>query len=311
MGGLVGVVIAPEAVSLAALLSGGLIALLITLVLIGIYKTYQWTLGALLAEIADALHKVPLVGKRLARAVDGINDRVLDTIGKAIIGSETAAAKFFHGLAWVWTETIDSIAMLAGATYEAVAGLRDGDIPRVVRERTTVIEHDVQRIDTRTRAREKAIQAAAATGIDRLQRDLAAEKLAREKGIDAVQAQVDARLDAMQDAAERAVADAKAWAARKVGGLTGRLDTLTHVVGAGAVAATALRVLDRSFPWYKCRNVRDFNRMLCRAPVGGLDDLLGLALVAVGPISIVAFARELQGLMGIAATAIHEWVIEE
>lgn len=306
-------IVAPAvpAVSLAALLSVGLLALTVTIVLYGLYVGYDATMGELLRQIAGKVRGIRFVGGRVADAIESINDLVLDSIGNALLNSEKATAKLFHGLAWVWEETVNATVDLARSVADAFEGLREGEIPRQVHERTHIVVREVDKVDHRTRAREKAIAKQAATGIDRLNRDLAAEQLAREHGIDALEVKIQARLDGIAEHAEHAISGVRSWAGKRIGTLDSRLEIVTGLLGAGALTAAAVRALDLRFPFYKCRNVRDFNRLLCRSPIGALDDLFGLALLTVGSLSLVEFARELQGITDFTTGAINDWITED
>lgn len=299
------------AVAIGALLGAGLTALACFLVLYGLLKGYEYTLGALLTSLASKTRGIRWIGGRIADALEGIDNFILDQIGKGILASEKAAAKFFHGIAWIWEASIDATVELAKSTADAIEGLVEGVIPNTVTVRTREVVKTVSKETAWVRARMRAEERQRATGIDRLGRDLAAEKLARERGIDALDAKVAARLDGIQDRVAGELARTRDWVSGRIQGLDARVGTVTGLVAAGGVAAIALRTLDRSFPWWKCSNVRGFNRMLCRSPRGSIEDLLGLSLLAVGSLSIVDFARELQNGVGFASDAVHEWIVED
>jgi len=69
----------------------------------------------------------------------------------------------------------------------------------------------------------------------------------------------------------------------------------------GAVGGIALATLTRVFPWWRCSNVRAFNRQLCRSPLGSLDwlfALAGLAVVALDPEEIAHLGQDLADELG-------------
>ena len=277
---MLGVVAIPAGVGIAGLLTVGLTALAASLVLYGLLKAYQFSLGALIQTLSEHVRGIKWVGGRIADALDSMDDAVVDAIGKGILATEQASARFFHGVMWIWDATIDSIADLAAATTEAITGLTDGEIPRQVREQTRPLTTTVGQQGTWARARDKALAKQMATGIDRLHKDLLAEQLAREKGIDAIGAKVTARVDGIADRLAGEIAGVRSWAGEHFRGIDARLSGVNRFVGTAAATGAVLLALDRVFPWYKCRNVRRFNAGLCR---GNPDALLGLlALGALG-----------------------------
>jgi hypothetical protein len=138
-------------------------------------------------------------------------------------------------------------------------------------------------------------------GIDRLQRDLQAEKLARERGIDATDAKVAGRIAGVEDRVGDALAGVRSWAGARLGALDARVAGVTGMLAAGALTAAAVRALDLRFPWYKCSNVRRFNRALCRGDAGllsGLAALGALGVVAVDPRAVARAGQEVVDIMG-------------
>lgn len=299
------------AVAIAGLISASLFTLACFLVLYGLLKGYQWTLGALLTELADKVRGVRWVGGKVADALEGIDEAVVDSIGAGVLASQEAMGKFWAGIAWIWEQTINAILELGRSTADALDGVQSAEIPNAITTRTREIVREVYRGDLTARARARAIDARATAGIDRLTRDLAAEKLRSERGIDALDAKLGRAIEGARDYAASQAAGARAWAGTRLRGLDARIATVTGLIAAGALTAAGIRALDRNFPWWKCTNVRRFNRQLCRAPLGALDDLFGLALAIVGSLSILELARELQGLMPIATGAVHEWIVED
>lgn len=301
---------AAPAAGAGALLGISLLALLAALLLLGFLKAYEATLGAMLQALAEKIRGVRWVGGKIAGALDSIDDTVKDSIATAALSFEKDAARLFHGAAVLWQSTVDSLRDLADATATAISGLVSGEIPQQITERTRTIHTEIARAKTYVVNRDRVIAQQASHGIDRLQRELGAEALARQRGIDALETNLENRLDGAIDAARAATRGARQWAAQRTGALQAEIGTVLGIVGAGALTAAAVRALDTRFPWYKCSNVKRFNKRLCGSPIGALDDLLDLALLTVGSLSIVEFAELLQGEVEYVADAVNDWIVE-
>lgn len=283
-------------ISVAAMLSVGLLSLATAMVLFGLLKGYEATLGTLLNTLAKKVRGVRWVGGKIANALDDIDDTVKDAIGKAALSFEQRAAQFFHGAAWLWEATVESIAELARSTADAFTGLVGGEIPAQITDRTKPITDTLGKQNAWAKARDRALARQMGTGIDRLQRDLQAEKLARAQGIDAIDARVDMRLRGVEDDIGQAISGVRAWVGARVRPIEGKLATALGVVSAGALTAAAVRALDLRFPYYKCRNVKAFNRALCRGNPDLLTELLGLAAlaaIAVNPRVVAKAGQEI------------------
>lgn len=71
-----------------------------------------------------------------------------------------------------------------------------------------------------------------------------------------------------------------------------------------------LKVLARRFPWLFCRKVRTVGSRLCAIDQDLLNSLLADTLLIAGAISVVSFAQEVKGFMGVAEPAIKAFVRE-
>jgi hypothetical protein len=267
----------PFAPSLAPLTTAfGL--LLLCIVLWGLREGYMHTLGALLYEIADVLRRAPLVGGRLAGALDGINDRV-----QAALAHAQAAAQRGAALAWnAFTEVIEyaaeTILDMNAATLSALIAVRDVAIPRAVGGEVKPLRRELA--DFRTGLRRVVDQELARFrhGIDRLRRDLAAEHRAAFQGIDALGSSLAARLRSLEGRLNARI-EAAVGALRRPFSL--RLSRLERLLAAGVLGGIAVAALTRVFPFWQCTNVRRFNRGLCRTPTGWLDLLFGVGVEAI------------------------------
>lgn len=74
-----------------------------------------------------------------------------------------------------------------------------------------------------------------------------------------------------------------------------------------ALSATGMRAALGNLT---CRNTQTVAREICGADASLIDDLLGVLLLLVGPISIVELTRAIQGEMGFATDSIRAFVIE-
>lgn len=303
-----GAIVAPAvpAVGIGAMASVGLLAIACALVLLGLRQSYSWTLGALLTKLADKTRGIRWIGGTIADSLESIDEFVLDQIGKGILASEKAAARFFHAAQWLWEATVDSIREVAAATADALDGIQSSEIPRQITERTRETTRQIDKTNAYTRARDRALSRQIGTGIDRLQRDLQAEKLARQRGIDALEAKLEGRIDGIVDGVQGSIAGVRSWADARIRGLGGRLSSVQSQVAEGAVAAVALGVLARNFPWYRCSNVRRFNSALCR----GNPDLL-MALAALTAVTAVAVDPRVVARTGQQAVELLEGVLED
>ena len=263
----------------AAAITVGLIALaFVWITLWGLKYGYAYTLGALLRKLADSTRGIRWIGGRIATTFESMDSFVQARIADGIDTVEASAARLWDGLAWIVRETADALVAYAQDVHDAIAGLADAEIPKQVR---TVTQPIVQRITNTIRVDDTRWRAEALTrsrGIDQLNRDLTAESLARERGIDRLENLLAELVLPRVRAAEQAVADVVGFTRRN---LRVRVSNLERAAAAGTVGAIAIAAMTRVFPYWRCTNVRRFNRSLCRMPVGLLDDLLGAGLAAL------------------------------
>lgn len=300
---------AAPAVAPAAGISAALIFLCFALiVLYGLLYTYDYTLGAFVRRLADMVEDIWIVGGKLADALERMDHWVMSKIATGIDSLEASVSRLWDGLTWLVKETGDAMVAFAQDVQAAIAGIVGAEIPVQIETRTRVIRERVRTASLDFDARMSAEARARGRGIDQLRRDLAREQLARERGIDRLTERISDFVMPRVRAVEGELADVWGYTRRH---LLGRIRSLENALAAGAVAGIAAAALTRLYPWWQCTNVRRFNRLLCRAPIGALDDLLGLALTVVGPISLVAFAELLQGVTPTIAAAVDEWIVED
>lgn len=290
------VVVAP-AVSIAAITGALLLLCAVLLVLYGLLYGYDYTLGALLSMLADVLDfKVWRVRINLAGQVEALNDTIRDAIGKGIDTVEKEVGRTFEALEWVIREAGDAIVAFGEDMHDAIAGIVYGEIPRAVGAATQPIAVGLG--DFRRSIRRLVDQELArfARGIDGLTRDLTAEALARQRGIDWLGDRLGSVVMPRIRGLEQKVADVYGYTR---GILRARVGRLEKLLAAGALGAVAIAAMTRVFPYWQCTNVRRANRMLCRLPVGLLDDIAGLgfaALVLTDVCKIGAAVRQVANL---------------
>lgn len=299
---------APAGGAFAGLTAGLVLVCFALVVLYGLQYGYSWTLGAFVRTLSGMVEDIWVVGGTLSRALDSMDSFVMKIIGRGIESLEHVAGKLWYGLERLAEVTADTVADLADATLSAFNGLIYGEIPEQIRDRTRDYTNGLAGLRSGTEQRQRAEAQTRSKGIDQLRRDLAAESLARQRGIDRLRARITDVVMPGIRAVDSAVDDLADFARRN---LAHRLSTLEQALAAGAVGAVAVAAITRLFPYWQCTNVRRFNRLLCRSPIGALDDLFGLALTLVGPISIVEFAVLLQESTDFITGAVTDWIVED
>lgn len=281
---------APLAPALPAL--GTAFALLILgLVIWAMRGVYMQTFGALLEELADVLSKAPLVGSRLAKGVDAINDRVQAAMAQAQAWANQGAALAWHGFTTAVEYTADTIADLANATFHALTNIGTATIPNAVGAGTRPLRDLIAgiRTDLRTLARnlERRLERRATA----IEADLDFRFGLARRGIDAVRGSLSARIARGIDVLRGEIAALRRYAHRT---LSRRLTRLEKALAAGALGGVAIAAITRVFPYWQCSNVRRFNRGVCRADGALLDNLLALTFAFTGTFGVLEFARVMQ-----------------
>lgn len=296
--------VAPELTALATAFA----LLLLGVVIWGMRSLYMQTFGALLQELAKLLRRIPFgVGGSIAKGVDAINDRVQAAMATAQSWANKGAALAWHQFTLIVAYTAETISDLAHATESALGGLITAVIPNAVGAGTKPLRGQLAVI----RAQLKALGRDLEHRLTRRAQAIEAELdqrfgLARE-GIDAVRGSLSARIAHAVRVLQGDIAALRGYAHRT---LNRRLTRVEKALGATVLGGIAIAAMTRVFPYWQCTNVRRFNRLLCRSPFGALDDLLGLALLAFGPLSLHQFASELQGIMGEVSDGIDYFVNE-
>jgi hypothetical protein len=255
--------------------------------LVGLSYGYDYTLGAMLRVIADAADiRIWKIHLDIGSPIDKVDHKIRDAIAAGIQKCEYAMARLWHGLEWLARKNADALAEFAGDVETAWHNLTAAEIPQQITSHTVRIAKSVattaHATDVRIRRGEHAIY----RGIDQLRRDLTREAQASIRGIDDLRKLVGNVVVPDIRALDHAVSDVVGYTRRN---LARRLTRVEHLVLGGAIVGAALATLTRYFPYWQCTNVRRFNRLLCRAPVGLPEELFGFLLAA----GTIASFREL------------------
>jgi hypothetical protein len=287
--------------------AGELVILFAWVVLFCLLYTYRYTLGALILKLADMVDDIWLVGDDLADALEKLDHIIMQSISNGLAGLESAASSVWSAIAWTIRATGDAIVDVAAAGLQVQAALVGAIIPEAIEARTGPLTIAVSRSNAAANRRAIAEAHARAAGIDRLNRDLTAEELARQRGIDAISSRLDRLVIPRVNGLSRGLDALREWTH---GALQHRIGRLEKALAAGAIGAVAIAAITRVFPYWQCTNVRRFNRLLCRSPIGALDDLFALAFLAIGPLSLVGFAQQLQEVMDLGSSGVRYFVTE-
>ncbi len=286
-------------------LTGALIILCIAwIALWGVKYGYDYTLGALLRGLANVLRfDVWKFTVDLGEGINRLNHTIEDAIAAGIQGVEYGMSKTFLGLEIAVRETLDALAWFAHDTHTTIESLVTVTIPTIAGGVARPIGQQLGEFRNALRHRVDQELQRFARGIDRLTRDLHAETLARLRGIDAIEGTIAARLAGATHVLEGELRDVIGYTRRT---LARRLSRLEKALAAGVIGAVAVAALTRVFPYWQCTNVRGFNRALCRAPVGGLDDFLAFALAAEIIVALPEMVRLMQTVAEETAAGLHE-----
>lgn len=283
-------------VGIPALVTLAFVTFVAALLAWGFVKLFDYTLGLVLDEVSDLVDGLPLVGGFAADKLRRVKNYMRGRIADAALALDATAARFWQGAQQLVELTADALYEFGGDVYDAYRALVEVTIPGTIAAGTAPIDRRLDRLNKREDARARAEAQARARGLDAVQRDLVLEKLAREKGIDAVITRVTARIRAGEAALAGEIA--RVWEYAR-GRLSRRLSRVEKLVLGGAITAAAVVALDRRFPFWKCSNVRNFNRFLCRLPTGLLA-----ALLAVGvPVLVLSDICRIAGLIRRGADA--------
>ncbi len=263
-------------------------ALALWLTLYGMQTGYQYSVGALLRFIVGMLENLKLdawflsvnVGDFLASRVKKIDHAMQTALGTALIQTEKPIVKFFHWMAFLVTGLGATIEQGATATFDALYHLRHVTIPHALRAANALavkeaaklraaVNHSIHALNT-------AIHAAEHTITVTLPREIA---------------QAEAKVGRT---------------AKQIARSNRRITTLEKALGLTALAGLAIKALSkRGFGCFFGRNGKTLGKQLCNVDPDFLDGLLAGALLLVGTVSLVEFAKEVGTVTEEASGLIH------
>jgi hypothetical protein len=284
----------PELAGIVILFS--LFALYIAL--LGLNYGYSYTIGAVLRGLFLALnfsllgHKISLGGP-----FDSLDHWIRGKIATGLDSVETTMGRFYHELGDLTRATYETLAWFAETSAQALHNLTHSTIPGLIDGKVAPVRTRTEKAAKAQDARTRREARTRAAGIEAGVRDLRAEQLARQRGIDRINKAELPRIRARVKADEGIISRERAYAHRV---LNKRLSLLERLLGVGAIGGIAAAVLTRLFPYWQCSNVRRFNKNLCRSPLGSLDWLFGLAGAAtlvLDPNEVIKVGTEVEHLM--------------
>lgn len=285
----------------------GLVAALVALFLVLLRFGAVTLIGGLLRWLAHLVSWVPFVG---GLTEDGINagiNAVDEALGAAVAASTHLAVSMIHDL-WKLTLWIgDTIADLATSTAQAIDALVTSTIPNAVHALTHPITLTVAEIEARIGRVERHALADVRNAIRAVKAATAGALVLVTNRIRAAEHSIASTLPAELGRVET---DIRGWTSKQLRRLTRRMSAVEEAIGLTALTGLIVTVVARELPWIRCPNVGRAAKSLCGMPVSSIEKLLAdVALAATLitiPLSLVAFADELQTVLG----TVNEQVIE-
>lgn len=237
--------------------------------LIALSFTYRYTLGELLRQLAAAIGaiRVPFLfgGFRLlgfaADAILRIDNAIRHAIGVAIDGMKVAWNECMSYTAYAINEIGKEIASLAHDVAAAIETVNVTQVTNVYRKANPAIAGKLAALAATVAALEARIQHAAAVAVP-----------------DAIPVPAD-------------IGGGLTEALERIKGLTRRLAPAA-LVGVGAYALAKI-----GLTWIRCGRVSKVGKRICGMNDSALDNLLASTVLIVGTVSLVEFARGMQGIM--------------
>lgn len=304
--GIIGAAAAAPAVPAAAALGIWFVLIAASLLMWGLYYGYDATLGALLRELAETLDGIWFIGGKIASALAGVDDRIGESIQAAASELDKTASKFWGALEWLVKVMADALVDFASDVHTAISNLTDATVPGKIADLRRELRHSIDGLSETSAAAARAEAIRRTRGIDALTRDLTAERIRSSQGIDALEAKVTAKVAESYGILSRELGDVWGYARRT---LSRRLSRVEALVLSGAITAIAVRALDRRFPFWKCTNVRQANRALCRMPVGLLSALLATTVAALVLSDVCLIANAVRRGAELAEPAIRKLAV--
>jgi hypothetical protein len=292
-------------------LSVGLILLAIACVfLLALNKMWKLTLGALLSAMADMVSSLPHVTilghhvppwNALANGITELDNYVLEAIGVGIQQTEKGLHALVGAMTWLFQETADQLAGLAEDTAKAFDYTKRILVPTLLGVALAPLLKEIAHLAARTRT-----IVLHPTTIVKKAGDVIAPGL---KALEGKVSALEARVAAIGAAAPVVISSAgiglslpKAAAlpgeiARGLDSLWKRVRGMNRTLTAAGIVGLVVAALGRlGLGWARCSNTSKLGKSVCGMNTNLLEGLLADALLFASVVSIVEFAKELQGI---------------
>lgn len=278
----------------------GLAILMSLLLLLALAYAYDNTVGALLQAVARwfrgksiSIPHVTSIGFGfVADAAESLDGTIRHYLAAAIHGTEYAWHRFVHWNAYAWQELSGSIADLAEGVEQSIAHLVERKIPALVRTVVAPLERQI-----------RALEGQVATLLGRVDPRIAEALHAAERALSSAETAAATIEHEVAVGVPHAVEAAIAGTLPRIRGLERDAEALRDRVGkiartltpAGIVALVSSALLSLRLGWLKCAHVERTAKHLCSMDAQLLDSLLADTTLILGTISLVEFAKGMQG----------------
>lgn len=259
------------------------------LVLFGLKQGYQYTLGALIRKLAGAVGGIRFIGGKLEDIFLRLDHYILGRIGDGLDASEAGLTKWWHGMEWLARETYDTFASFGRDVHYTIRTIVDGTIPAAVGAGTHGLRGSIGAVRRALQREAAQLSHALAVRAHAIEVELARDFGRAWRGIDHLRG---VTIPHVWKGVFGAAAGVTTLDDYVRGKLTRRVTNLEKRLAAGTLGAVAIAALTRVYPWWKCTNVRRFNRNLCRSPIGSLDWLFALTAGALVALDVERIAHE-------------------
>lgn len=277
------------------------------LVMFGLKNGYHHSLGALLLYLAEKLRGVRWVGGTIANAIESIDHQVEQALASGLAGAETAVGKWWYYTKEVADYLMESLAYFGASTLDGFANLVHATIPHIAVNVARPAIEGFGRVTKVIRTTDTQLRSLVTRYVKAIEAQIARDFGNAWRGIDYLKKAAIPELWRVTHGLEADVGHLEQQVGRVI---PARLTRLEKWLGAGVIGGAAIAAITRVFPYWQCSSVKRLNRLVCRSPLGALDDLLGLGFLVLGPLSIVQFAHELQAVTEPVADGVHYFVHE-
>lgn len=278
----------------------GLAILMSLLLLLALAYAYDNTVGALLQAIARwfrgktiSIPHITSIGFGfVADAAEALDGTIRHWLAAAIHGTEYAWHRFVHWNAYAWQELSGAVADLAESLEQSIAHLVERKIPALVRAVVAPIER-----------RLRILEGDVAALLGRVDPRIAEALHAAERAVSSAEAAAATVEHEVTVGVPHAVEAAIAGTLPRIRGLEHDAEALKERIGkiartltpAGIVGLVAAALASLKLGWLKCSHVERTAKHICGMDAGLLESLLADTTLILGTVSLVEFAKGMQG----------------